>query len=108
MTGIKVGSCQGRQLQAPRSSSGRWRKWLPLSGSVNWSAGAYLCRRSLVPGAQPDDLFRGHLVEAIHLALERPVSERPRLFVRCETIERKLPWSKIAQLAARDDFPGLI
>jgi len=75
---------------------------------VNWWAGAHLCLRALSPRTDPTELFRGHLVEAIHLALERPAAERPRLFVRCETIDRKLPWSRIARLAARGDFPGLI
>lgn len=79
-----------------------------MSDDTNWWAGAHLYLRALSPSAEPTELFRGHLVEAIHLALERPAAERPRLYVQCETIDRELPWSRIAKLAARSDFPGLI
>lgn len=80
-----------------------------MSGErINWWQGVHLCRRSGRRGVRPGSLFRGHLLEAIHVALLRPDDEKPRLFIRFETDERKLSWASIARLAARQDFPTMI
>jgi len=47
-------------------------------------------------------------VEALHEALAQPALNRHRLFIRCETVDQELPWTKIAELTARTDFPRLI
>ena len=55
----------------------------------------------------PDD-FRGPFLDASNAALARPEAEQPRLFIRFESDGSVVPWSKIAQLVARPDFPTMI
>jgi len=75
---------------------------------VNWYAEAWLCLRSGVRGKKASELFRGQIGEAVHVALGRPEDEHPRLFISCETFDRKLSWAKIANLAGRPDFPVIV
>ena len=75
---------------------------------IDWYAEARLFLRSGVRGEWTTELFRGHIADAVHAALARPEEERSRLFICCETLDRKLPWAKIVRLSERPDFPVLI
>jgi len=75
---------------------------------VNWWAGAGLYLRSSKHGGSSQQIFRGRFLEAMNIALARPDDERSRLFIRCEVDDEVLPWAKLAELAARPDFPMMI
>ncbi|RZL71417.1 MAG: hypothetical protein EOP66_15025 [Sphingomonas sp.] len=75
---------------------------------VDWYVEACLCLRSGIRGKKASELFRGQIGEAVHVALGRPEDERARLFIQCDTIDARMPWAKIAQLAARPDFPVIV